>query len=256
MSEEREDTKKVYEAYNKYAEKIWENGYRFNPVYLASKALSDWILLTSVDLRDKQVLNIGCAEPIDEIQFVEKVSRWVALDINEKLIDTAEEIARRKLHPSLFDKLQFIQGDATALDFPDNSFDISVSFSVIEHIPDPAARQKAFKEIARVTKPGGHVIITVPNRYSLFYFAHRRSMRLGISDYGYSYLYTPFELKRLLRSIGLKPIKFASEYSAFTVMPSYFPFRDIIINNRIVNNLLSMIQYLGERIGVLAIKDI
>jgi len=144
--------KKVHEAYTKYAGRVWERGYRFNPVYIASKALSDWVLLTSVDLSNKTVLNIGCAEPIDELQFVEKVKKWVALDINKKLIKVAEEIAKRKLHPDLFRKLEFVQGYATKMQFEDNTFDIVVSFSTIEHIPEKTLRRNALREIARVVK--------------------------------------------------------------------------------------------------------
>lgn len=45
------------------------------------------------------------------------------------------------------------------LTFPDNFFDLFVSQDVMEHIFDP---DKAFKEIARVLKPGGAHIFTVP----------------------------------------------------------------------------------------------
>ena len=45
------------------------------------------------------------------------------------------------------------------LTFPDNSFDIFVTQDVMEHIFDP---EKAFKEIARVLKPGGAHIFTAP----------------------------------------------------------------------------------------------
>lgn len=45
------------------------------------------------------------------------------------------------------------------LTFPDNSFDLFVTQDVMEHIFDPGA---AFKEIARVLKPGGAHIFTVP----------------------------------------------------------------------------------------------
>jgi len=45
------------------------------------------------------------------------------------------------------------------LSFPDNFFDVFVSQDVMEHIFDP---EKAFKEIARVLKPGGAHIFTVP----------------------------------------------------------------------------------------------
>jgi ubiquinone/menaquinone biosynthesis C-methylase UbiE len=247
MAEDNNAGNKVHEAYEKHADKIWENGYRFNPVYLATKALSDWLLLTSLDLKGKKVLNIGCAEPIDEIQFIEKVTEWVALDINEKLIRTAEEIARRKLNPSLFSRLKFVQGDATAMNFDDNTFDIVVSFSTIEHIPNREDRRKALEEITRVTSKGGYVIITVPNRFSSFYFAHRRAMKLGTSDYGYSYLYSVREIKNLLKSVGLRPIKLASEYNALITLPSIFPY--------VLPRFLSLFRYFGERIGYLAVKD-
>ncbi|MBI5429091.1 MAG: methyltransferase domain-containing protein [Nitrosomonadales bacterium] len=46
-----------------------------------------------------------------------------------------------------------------ALTFPDNFFDLFISQDVMEHIFDP---EKAFKEIARVLKPGGAHIFTAP----------------------------------------------------------------------------------------------
>lgn len=248
MSGNNNLTERVHEAYERQADKIWEDGYRFNPVYIASKALSDWLLLTSVDLKGKKVLNVGCAEPIDEMQFIEKVSKWVALDINEKLIRTAEEIARRKLRPSLFSKLEFVQDDATALPFENNTFDIVVSFSTVEHIPERDARSKVFSEISRVLKPGGIAVITVPNKISTFYFAHRRNQRLGISDYGYAYLYTPGELKKNLIAVGLKPVMFASEYSGLRTLPSRLP--------QPIASFLSIFERFGERIGYSAIKPV
>ena len=49
--------------------------------------------------------------------------------------------------------------DIENLTFSDNSFDLFVSQDVMEHILDP---EKAFKEIARVLKPGGLHIFTAP----------------------------------------------------------------------------------------------
>ncbi|WCT12416.1 class I SAM-dependent methyltransferase [Mucilaginibacter jinjuensis] len=49
--------------------------------------------------------------------------------------------------------------DLTALTYPDNSFDLSLSFEDLEHIPE---YKKAIAELYRVTKPGGHVLLSTP----------------------------------------------------------------------------------------------
>ncbi len=51
--------------------------------------------------------------------------------------------------------------DATGLPYPDSSFDLVYSISVVEHIPDDAA---AISEMLRVTRPHGRVIVEVPYR--------------------------------------------------------------------------------------------
>ena len=49
--------------------------------------------------------------------------------------------------------------DATAMTFPDDSFDRVFSVSVLEHIPDDGDTRAA-QEIARVLKPGGRAVLT------------------------------------------------------------------------------------------------
>lgn len=51
------------------------------------------------------------------------------------------------------------RGDATALPFPDASFDLVLATDIIEHVDDDAA---ALREMRRVLKPDGRVLITVP----------------------------------------------------------------------------------------------
>jgi 2-polyprenyl-6-hydroxyphenyl methylase/3-demethylubiquinone-9 3-methyltransferase len=53
-----------------------------------------------------------------------------------------------------------VRGSATALPFPDASFDSVISSECIEHTPDPVA---AVAEMLRVLKPGGHLFLTTPN---------------------------------------------------------------------------------------------
>ena len=52
-------------------------------------------------------------------------------------------------------------GDGRALPFAEASFDHAYSVSVLEHIPEPGDEQ-ALRELARVVKPGGRVVVTLP----------------------------------------------------------------------------------------------
>ena len=242
----QQSAKAVAEAYERYAQRIRAAGYRGVWTYVASKALSDWALLAGLNLKGKLVLNVGCSEPIDELFFARhELRRWVALDQSSQTLVAARDILQGELSPSLASRIALCTADAARLPFPDDTFDIVVSFSALEHIPDPAARRQAFVEIARVTRPGGHVAITVPNRFSLFYFCHRRNMAQGTAEYGYAYLYRPRELRSLLERVGLRPLRFQSEVSGAAELPSYLPGWPL-------RALLRKLGYFGERIGFLA----
>jgi len=66
--------------------------------------------------------------------------------------------------------------------------------------------------MARVTKKGGYLAVTVPNLLNLYvYLNHQKLMKSGKSDFGYEYFYTPWELRKLFKKCGLKPLYFTSE---------------------------------------------
>ncbi|MCC6536721.1 MAG: class I SAM-dependent methyltransferase [Bryobacterales bacterium] len=55
-----------------------------------------------------------------------------------------------------------IRGDLDRLPFPDASFDLIISRSVVEHLLNP---QVVFNEFSRVLRPGGKVVLITPNKY-------------------------------------------------------------------------------------------
>jgi SAM-dependent methyltransferase len=61
----------------------------------------------------------------------------------------------------------FVTADATRLPFCDGAFSHTVSSEVFEHIPND---REAIQELARVTSPGGRLIVTFPHRK--FYFTN------------------------------------------------------------------------------------
>jgi ubiquinone/menaquinone biosynthesis C-methylase UbiE len=61
---------------------------------------------------------------------------------------------------------QIVCGDATAIPWADNSFDLVISTDVFEHL-NYTDQSSAAREILRVLRSGGHAFVTVPNRLQL-----------------------------------------------------------------------------------------
>jgi phosphatidylethanolamine/phosphatidyl-N-methylethanolamine N-methyltransferase len=76
------------------------------------------------------------------------------IDFSEDMLEKAKAKVR-DLNLSQVSELR--QMDARELDFPDNSFDTVAAMHVLSVVPEP---EKVMAEIARVCKPGGHVVIT------------------------------------------------------------------------------------------------
>ncbi|OGO00521.1 MAG: hypothetical protein A2Y59_01620 [Chloroflexi bacterium RBG_13_52_14] len=98
-----------------------------------------------------------------------------------------------------------VRGDGFHLPFRDGSFDVVYSEGVIEHFPG-ARRQVMLAEHARVCKPGGLVIVSVPNKFALLHSLTKLLL-------GPRFLFHPeaslstFQLSRMMSKAGLVPVK-------------------------------------------------
>lgn len=99
--------------------------------------------------RPATVLEVGCGWG-DTARLLLKTfpgATVTAIDYDAAQIDAAQ---RRGRDP----RVRFRQADATALPFPDASFDLAVEFNTLHHIAD---WRRAVAEIARVLKPGARL---------------------------------------------------------------------------------------------------
>lgn len=85
------------------------------------------------------------------------------------------------------------QSSVESLDFPDDRFDVVVSCDVIEHIE---AHERAMGEMARVLRPGGILVLTVP--------AHRWLWTAHDEALDHRRRYETAELRALVESAGLE----------------------------------------------------
>jgi ubiquinone/menaquinone biosynthesis C-methylase UbiE len=77
--------------------------------------------------------------------------QYVAADISAYMLGQARVEAGRR---GVQDAIDFVQADVTALQFPDASFDLCVTYNGLHCLPDPRA---ALGELSRVLRPGGTI---------------------------------------------------------------------------------------------------
>ena len=125
------------------------------------------------DIRDKTSSPVPLAhQAIHDtvVGILEREPRGALLDVPAgegalaaRLIDAGFDVRCCDLYPEIFrlDGVDIHRGNLDAeLPFSDHSFDYLTCLEGLEHIENP---QQAMREFARVLKPGGHLIVSVPN---------------------------------------------------------------------------------------------
>src|SRR6266550_5338695 len=99
-----------------------------------------------------EVLSVGCGPGVilREISALNPSVRATGIDVSA---DRVEEAKRRNRG---IPQLKFVRGDAQAMEFASNSFDLVYSRMLLEYLKD---KERAVREMARVCKPGGTVLL-------------------------------------------------------------------------------------------------
>ena len=169
--------------------------------------------LGSEDLKGKTLLDGGCGTGWFTQKAIERGANVTSVDISEKLVHVTRE-KNPGTHP--------VCGTILALPFEDNTFDYVISCDVIEHTPDP---YNATRELIRVLKPKGKLVITVPNK-AFWYFSVLLANTIGIRKYkGYENWVPYFKFKRFLKAGGLHVI----DYKGIHLFPFVVKFLNRIL---------------------------
>ncbi|PIR72399.1 MAG: hypothetical protein COU42_01470 [Candidatus Nealsonbacteria bacterium CG10_big_fil_rev_8_21_14_0_10_36_24] len=111
--------------------------------------------MLDIEPQDK-ILELACGEGYYTRQIAAVTLNLIATDISQHYLDKSKSYNPYKI-------IDYACCPVEELPFADNSFDKILMSEVIEHLLD---WRSGIKEIKRVLKPGGKLIITTPNKYS------------------------------------------------------------------------------------------
>ena len=110
-----------------------------------------------------RVLEVGCGAGFLSVELAKRGLRVHAIDSTETMV----ELTRRHAEESGVTELLSVGvGDVCDLAWEDGCFDLVVALGVITWLERP---EMAIREMARVSMPGGHVLLTADNRKRLIY---------------------------------------------------------------------------------------
>ena len=161
--------------------------------------------------RGGRLLNLGCAHGPDFLPFKSDFELY-GVDIAMEMLRFAQKYSQK------FDfEVHLAAADVGFLPYPDDTFDHAISVATYHHIEGKPAKLAAWRELKRVLKPGGEALVTVWNRWQPRFWFKSREIKMPWRTrektlYRYYYLFSYFELEKLVKEVGLHVLRAFPEY--------------------------------------------
>lgn len=156
--------------------------------------------------RNQKVLELGCGTGAILAQVAEIAEEAIGVDLSEGM---AAHASSRGLDVRI--------AELGALPFADASFDLTCSFRVLAHVPDATG---ALAEAARVTRPGGHLVLELYNPWSLRYLAKRLGgPRRIVDSHSEADVFTRWDSPRDVRAMLPSGVEWLDSYGIRVLTP-------------------------------------
>jgi len=129
-------------------------------------------LLQSHMREGQSVVDVGCGTGPMVEYLCERGLVYHGVDVAEPMLDSIRAAFRGKPYEG---RIHLEVGTSERVPYPDAKFDILLGMGLLEYLDN---MNPTFDEIARLLKPGGVAILTIPNRQSLNRFVMRNTQPL------------------------------------------------------------------------------
>lgn len=130
---------------------VWASG-DYDAIARGLLPVADHVVRGAAIHAGERVLDVACGTGNTALAAAARGARVTGLDLTPELLEVAAARALATGYPGI----AWQEGDAERLPFPDASFDVVVSSCGLMFAPD---QQRVAAEVARVTRPGGHIAI-------------------------------------------------------------------------------------------------
>ena len=154
--------------------------------------------------KDDEYLEIGFGSGIFIKKYMSHVSKIAGIDHSEDMVKLASDINRKLVKSG---KAEFKQGYASSLPWADNKFTVVTAIEVFFFLNET---EKTLKEIFRILKPGGRLIIEMAVNKDDGVEHKKKIKKMNLK------LYSGEEMKKLLKEAGFSEIVI-NYYKAFWV---------------------------------------
>lgn len=148
------------------------------------------------ELSGKRVLEVGAGSGRDSIELARRGALVTVIDYVPSSLSVVAANAE-----SAGVSLDLVCGDATNMPFLEGTFDIVFHQGLMEHFRDP---NPLLQDNRRVLKPGGHVVIDVPQRWHIYTVGKKVLIAMDKWFAGWETEYSIRELSRIVEGQGFE----------------------------------------------------
>jgi 2-polyprenyl-3-methyl-5-hydroxy-6-metoxy-1,4-benzoquinol methylase len=150
-----------FQARSLYWKEVYASDSLYADIYRARQAAAlAWVDELAL-AAGSRVLDIGCGAGFLSVALAQRGLQVQAIDSVQAMVGLAQRHAEEA---GVGERLCVEVGDVYALAFEDDTFDLVLALGVIPWLAQP---ELAIQEMARVSKPGGHVLLTGGNQAAL-----------------------------------------------------------------------------------------